>query len=91
MQLYDTARGGVYALEAGPLVTIYSCGITPYDSDVIVNQGEATVAYYLALAQAAGDGIDMTVHDATSSPKSDCWPGLGGGLGSHRGRLLGCF
>jgi aspartyl-tRNA(Asn)/glutamyl-tRNA(Gln) amidotransferase subunit B len=31
-------------------------GITPYDSDVIVNQGEATVAYYLALAQASGDG-----------------------------------
>ena len=31
-------------------------GITPYDSDVIVNQGEATVDYYLALAQAAGDG-----------------------------------
>ncbi len=32
MQLYDTARGGVHALEAGPLVTIYSCGITPYDA-----------------------------------------------------------
>src|SRR5580698_10097254 len=32
MQLYDTARGGVYALEAGPVVTIYSCGITPYDA-----------------------------------------------------------
>jgi len=31
-------------------------GITPYDSDVIVNQGEVTVAYYLALAEAAGDG-----------------------------------
>jgi len=32
MQLYDTARQGVYPLEAGPLVTMYSCGITPYDS-----------------------------------------------------------
>ena len=32
MRLYDTARGGVYALEAGPIVTIYSCGITPYDA-----------------------------------------------------------
>src|ERR1039457_7234452 len=32
MQLYDTARGGVHALEAGPIVTIYSCGITPYDA-----------------------------------------------------------
>ena len=32
MQLYDTARGGVHTLEAGPIVTIYSCGITPYDA-----------------------------------------------------------
>jgi L-cysteine:1D-myo-inositol 2-amino-2-deoxy-alpha-D-glucopyranoside ligase len=32
MQLYDTARRGIYPLEAGPLVTMYSCGITPYDS-----------------------------------------------------------
>ena len=32
MRLYDTARRGVFALEAGPLVTMYSCGITPYDS-----------------------------------------------------------
>ena len=32
MQLYDTARGGVFALEAGPVVTMYSCGITPYDA-----------------------------------------------------------
>ena len=32
MRLYDTARRGVFDLEAGPLVTMYSCGITPYDS-----------------------------------------------------------
>ena len=32
MQLYDSARGGVFPLDAGPLVTMYSCGITPYDS-----------------------------------------------------------
>lgn len=32
MKLFDTARGGVFPLEAGPLVTMYSCGITPYDS-----------------------------------------------------------
>jgi L-cysteine:1D-myo-inositol 2-amino-2-deoxy-alpha-D-glucopyranoside ligase len=32
MRLYDTARQGVFALEAGPVVTMYSCGITPYDS-----------------------------------------------------------
>ena len=32
MRLYDSARQGVFALEAGPVVTMYSCGITPYDS-----------------------------------------------------------
>jgi L-cysteine:1D-myo-inositol 2-amino-2-deoxy-alpha-D-glucopyranoside ligase len=32
MRLYDTAREGVFPLEAGPVVTMYSCGITPYDA-----------------------------------------------------------
>ena len=32
MQLYDTARRGVFAMEPGPLVSLYSCGITPYDA-----------------------------------------------------------
>ena len=32
MRLYDSARQGVFNLDAGPLVTMYSCGITPYDS-----------------------------------------------------------
>lgn len=32
IRLYDTARGGIFPLEAGPVVTMYSCGITPYDS-----------------------------------------------------------
>jgi aspartyl-tRNA(Asn)/glutamyl-tRNA(Gln) amidotransferase subunit B len=31
-------------------------GITPYDSDVIVAQGRATVDYYEAVAKTAGDG-----------------------------------
>jgi aspartyl-tRNA(Asn)/glutamyl-tRNA(Gln) amidotransferase subunit B len=31
-------------------------GITPYDSDVIVNQGQELVAYYIELADLAGDG-----------------------------------
>jgi aspartyl-tRNA(Asn)/glutamyl-tRNA(Gln) amidotransferase subunit B len=31
-------------------------GITPYDSDVIVNQGQPTVDYFLAVASAVGDG-----------------------------------
>ena len=32
MRLYDTARREVVPFEPGPLVTMYSCGITPYDS-----------------------------------------------------------
>ena len=32
MRLYDTARRSVVPFEPGPLVTIYTCGITPYDS-----------------------------------------------------------
>ena len=32
VNLYDTARQGVFPIEAGPVVTLYSCGITPYDS-----------------------------------------------------------
>jgi L-cysteine:1D-myo-inositol 2-amino-2-deoxy-alpha-D-glucopyranoside ligase len=32
MRLYDTARQSVVAFEPGPVVTMYSCGITPYDS-----------------------------------------------------------
>ncbi|MGD0652774.1 MAG: Asp-tRNA(Asn)/Glu-tRNA(Gln) amidotransferase subunit GatB [Thermoguttaceae bacterium] len=31
-------------------------GITPYDSDVLVNQGRALVDYYIQLAEACGDG-----------------------------------
>ncbi|MDQ3979630.1 MAG: cysteine--tRNA ligase [Actinomycetota bacterium] len=32
MRLYDTARQAVVDFEPGPLVTIYTCGITPYDA-----------------------------------------------------------
>ena len=32
VNLYDTARQGIFPLEAGPVVTLYSCGITPYDT-----------------------------------------------------------
>ncbi|MHB8329336.1 MAG: cysteine--tRNA ligase [Acidimicrobiales bacterium] len=32
MRLYDTARREVVPFEPGPLVTMYSCGITPYDA-----------------------------------------------------------
>ena len=32
MRLYDTSRREVVAFEPGPLVTMYTCGITPYDA-----------------------------------------------------------
>jgi L-cysteine:1D-myo-inositol 2-amino-2-deoxy-alpha-D-glucopyranoside ligase len=32
MRLYDTARGEIVPFEPGPVVTMYTCGITPYDS-----------------------------------------------------------
>ena len=32
MRLYDTARREVVPFEPGPTVTMYTCGITPYDS-----------------------------------------------------------
>lgn len=40
MKLYDTARKAVVPFEPGPVVTIYTCGITPYDATHI---GHATV------------------------------------------------
>ncbi len=32
MRVFDTARDDVVAFEPGPRVTMYTCGITPYDS-----------------------------------------------------------
>src|SRR5919107_4085884 len=32
MRLYDTARQRVVPFEPGPIVTMYTCGITPYDA-----------------------------------------------------------
>ena len=32
MHLYDTARAEIVAFEPGEMVTLYSCGITPYDA-----------------------------------------------------------
>jgi L-cysteine:1D-myo-inositol 2-amino-2-deoxy-alpha-D-glucopyranoside ligase len=32
MRLHDTARGEVVAFEPGPTVTMYTCGITPYEA-----------------------------------------------------------
>ncbi|CAM8630435.1 CysS Cysteinyl-tRNA synthetase [Acidimicrobiia bacterium] len=32
MRIHDTARGAVVPFEPGPIVTMYTCGITPYDA-----------------------------------------------------------
>lgn len=40
MRLYDTARQDIVPFEVGPLVTMYTCGITPYDA---THLGHATV------------------------------------------------
>src|SRR5205814_7470733 len=32
VRMYDTARREVVPFEPGPLVTMYTCGITPYDA-----------------------------------------------------------
>jgi L-cysteine:1D-myo-inositol 2-amino-2-deoxy-alpha-D-glucopyranoside ligase len=48
MQLYDTARREIVSFEPGPLVTMYSCGITPYDS---AHLGHAAVYLYFDLLQ----------------------------------------
>src|SRR3954453_18821652 len=32
MRLYDTARREIVPFEPGPVVTMYTCGITPYDA-----------------------------------------------------------
>src|SRR6187431_2184372 len=32
MRLYDTAKGEVVDFTPGPVVTMYTCGITPYDA-----------------------------------------------------------
>ncbi|HZU72950.1 MAG TPA: cysteine--tRNA ligase [Acidimicrobiales bacterium] len=32
MRLYDTARGEIVPFEPGPVVSMYTCGITPYDA-----------------------------------------------------------
>src|ERR1700741_3953657 len=32
MHLYDTARREVVVFDPGPVATIYTCGITPYDA-----------------------------------------------------------
>ncbi|HEY1828333.1 MAG TPA: cysteine--tRNA ligase, partial [Acidimicrobiales bacterium] len=48
MRLYDTARKQIVDLEPGPVVTLYSCGITPYDA---AHMGHAAVYLYFDVLQ----------------------------------------
>ena len=48
MRLYDTASREIVTFEPGPLVTMYSCGITPYDS---AHLGHAAVYLYFDMLQ----------------------------------------
>ncbi|CAN5407286.1 hypothetical protein BH18ACT1_BH18ACT1_14290 [soil metagenome] len=48
MRLYDTARKEVLPFEPGPVVTMYECGITPYDS---THLGHASTALLYDLLQ----------------------------------------
>jgi L-cysteine:1D-myo-inositol 2-amino-2-deoxy-alpha-D-glucopyranoside ligase len=48
VRLYDTARREIVPFEPGPLVTMYSCGITPYDS---AHLGHAAVYLYFDMLQ----------------------------------------
>jgi hypothetical protein len=52
MQLYDSARRGVFPLEVGPVASLYSCGITPYDS---AHLGHAFVYLWPSTCSASSD------------------------------------
>jgi L-cysteine:1D-myo-inositol 2-amino-2-deoxy-alpha-D-glucopyranoside ligase len=48
VRLYDTASRAIVPFEPGPLVTMYSCGITPYDA---AHLGHAAVYLYFDMLQ----------------------------------------
>ncbi|MGP0029940.1 MAG: cysteine--tRNA ligase [Acidimicrobiales bacterium] len=48
MRMYDTASRDVVSFEPGPSVTLYSCGITPYDA---AHLGHAAVYLYFDVLQ----------------------------------------
>jgi aspartyl-tRNA(Asn)/glutamyl-tRNA(Gln) amidotransferase subunit B len=53
----EHARAGLGELPAALRSRLESTyGITPYDSDVLVNQGQALVDYYIETAELLGDG-----------------------------------
>ncbi|HET9601795.1 MAG TPA: class I tRNA ligase family protein, partial [Acidimicrobiales bacterium] len=48
MRLYETARQSIVPFEPGPVVTLYTCGITPYDA---THLGHATVYVFYDVLQ----------------------------------------
>ncbi len=53
----EQVRGSLGELPAALRTRLeQTYGITPYDSDVLVNQGRALVDYYVQVADAGGDG-----------------------------------
>src|SRR5215510_4036249 len=57
MQLYDTARQAVVPFAPGPVVKMYTCGITPYDA-AHVGYGAMVVTYDLLQRRLRDRGHD---------------------------------
>jgi L-cysteine:1D-myo-inositol 2-amino-2-deoxy-alpha-D-glucopyranoside ligase len=55
VRLYDTARRAVVAFEPGPTVTLYTCGITPYDA-AHLGHAATYLAYDVLLRRLIDDG-----------------------------------
>ena len=58
MRLFDTARQDVVPFEPGPLVTAYTCGITPYDA---THLGHASTVVVYDLLQRRLEDLGHTV------------------------------
>jgi L-cysteine:1D-myo-inositol 2-amino-2-deoxy-alpha-D-glucopyranoside ligase len=60
VRLYDTARQDVVAFEPGPLVSMYTCGITPYDSTHL-GHAATYLAYDVLARRLRDDGHETRV------------------------------
>ena len=66
MRLYDTARREVVPFEPGPLVTMYTCGITPYDATHLGHADASTSSTTCCSAGCIDLGHDTSRACATS-------------------------
>ncbi|HEV2809330.1 MAG TPA: class I tRNA ligase family protein [Acidimicrobiales bacterium] len=60
MELYDTARQEIVPFASGPVVTMYTCGITPYDSTHL-GHAATYVAYDLLQRRLRDRGHEVQV------------------------------